>query len=162
MSTGCAYNPRGRVALCVFTVGVIESGKTATCTHLFTVHVSQARHQRTNKTNLLLIGKAAKILTIWFPRNEVSKPRTQFWIFAVVRDLPSLESKAGVDAKCLVVEVSRINKISENENLYSTFTYSESFLTDCQLGGKLTEGMGHAGQRTASSPGEVPSIPPSS
>jgi hypothetical protein len=38
-------------------------------------------------------------------------------------------------------------------------TYSRSFPTECQLGGRLMDGMGHAGQRTASSPGEVPWIP---
>lgn len=38
-------------------------------------------------------------------------------------------------------------------------TYSISFPTECQLGGRLMEGMGHAGQRTASSPGEVPPTP---
>ena len=36
------------------------------------------------------------------------------------------------------------------------YTHSFSLSTDCQLDGKLTDGMGHAGHMTASSPGDVP------
>ena len=45
------------------------------------------------------------------------------------------------------------------KHLHDKFMYWRSFPTDCQLGGKLIEGMGHAGQATASAPGGVPSIP---
>ena len=45
------------------------------------------------------------------------------------------------------------------KHLRGELTYSRSFPTDCQLGGKLIEGMGHTGQTTASAPGDVPSIP---
>ena len=112
-----------------------------------------------NRTNLLLIGEATEVLAVWTPRNKVCISRTQLRIPLIVRDLPPLESKASVNAKRLVIEVSGIDGVCENEQPQSKSAYSVSFPTDCQLGGKLTEGMGHAGQSTASSPDDVPSIP---
>lgn len=49
--------------------------------------------------------------------------------------------------------------VSNIDEMHHCVTYSRSFATESQWGGKLMDGMGHAGQRTASSPGEVPSIP---
>ena len=111
-----------------------------------------------HQTNLLLIGKVTEVLAIRTPQNKVRKPWTQLRILLIARNLPPLELEAGVDAKCLVVQVPAMDWVRRG-GLCSTSTYSESFTADCQLGGKLTEGMGHAGQRTASSPGDVPLIP---
>jgi hypothetical protein len=53
----------------------------------------------------LLISEPKKMLAIWFPRNEVGIPRAQFWILLIVRNLPPLEPKAGINTKRLVVEI---------------------------------------------------------
>ena len=100
-----------------------------------------------------------KVLAVRVPRNEVRVPGPQFWVLLVVRDLSSLEPETCVDTKGLVVEISGANAISENGLADNESTHSESFPTVCQSGGKLIEGMGHAGHRTASSPGDVPLIP---
>ena len=118
MSAGCAYYPRRRIAFHVFGVGVVKSSETATRAHLFQYTCqSSTSYQKANKTNLLLVGEAAKMLAIWIPRNEVCEPRTQFWIFLVVRNLPPLEPKASVNPKRLVVEVPEMDGVSEGEGI---------------------------------------------
>lgn len=52
-----------------------------------------------------------------------------------------------------------MNVVSNNGKVCSSLAYSRSFPIECQLGGRLMEGRGPAGQRTASSPGAVPMIP---
>ena len=110
-------------------------------------------------TYLLLIGEIAEILAIRLPRDKVRIPWAQFQILLVIRNLPPLEPKAGVNAKCLVVKVPVMNPVSNDIKASNEDLNSESFLTECQLVGRLMEGTGHAGQTTASSPGDVPLIP---
>jgi hypothetical protein len=117
------------------------------------------RVPKNKRTNLLLIGETTEILTVRIPCNEVCIPGTELRVLVIARDLPPLESEAGVDTKHLTIEVPGTDGISENELPRGGPTYSVSFPADCQPRGKFMEGMGHAGQSTASSPGEVPSIP---
>ena len=113
---------------------------------------------RENRTNLLLISEATEILAIRVPRDKVRISRTQLGISLVARDLSPLEPETGINAERLVIKISRKNVIYDDEPDDEP-TYSVSSPADSQLGGRLTEGTGHAGQRTASSPGDVPLIP---
>lgn len=61
--------------------------------------------KKARMTNLILISKLIEVLAVWTPRNKVRISRPEFWILLITRDLPPLESKAGVDAKCLIIEV---------------------------------------------------------
>ena len=159
MPACCAYNPRCRITFRIFGVSMIKSSETTARAHLV-IHISlKAGCKRTNKTNLLLIGETTKVFTVRIPCNQVCVAWTQLRILLVAGNLPSLEPKAGVDAKCLIVEEPRMDSICEKERQHDESTYAVSFAAVCQFGGKFTDGMGHAGQRTASSPDDVPLIP---
>ena len=114
---------------------------------------------RSKTTNLFLVGKAIEILLICVPLNEVCISGAQCGISFVVRNLPPLEPEAGVDPKCVIIEIPVIDVVSNKSAVGIYVAHSRSSPTERQLEGRLMDGIGHAGQTTASSPGDVPLIP---
>jgi hypothetical protein len=159
VSASGADDTRGCIAFSVLRIGMVECGETTASIHLSSHASVKMTWREDNGTNLCLVGETTKVLTIRVPCDKICKSWTQFRIFLVARDLPPFEAEASINAECLIVEVPRTRHFRGKPDSEHKHTYAVSLPTDFQLEGKLTEGIGHAGQNTASSPGLVPSIP---
>lgn len=112
--------------------------------------------------NLCLISEITEVFTIQGPYDKICIPRTQLRVLFITQDLSLFKVEASINTKHLVIEVPRAYQLKNEPNSECISTYSESFPTHFQLDSKLTEGRGHARQRMASSPGDVPSTPAAS
>ena len=60
---------------------------------------------RTGNHYLILVGMVEKVFAVWFPCDDICKPRTQLGIFFVTGNLASFEPETRINAKTLVIKV---------------------------------------------------------
>jgi len=57
-------------------------------------------------THLVLVRTLRKKFVIWFPSDDICKPRAKLRILLVAGYLPPFEPETRIDAKTLVIEIS--------------------------------------------------------